>query len=565
MSFKPRNFREWCNNTIPVLPQVYGDELSYYELLNKVIERCNAVSITVNELIDYVNHYFDSLDVQQMINVKLDQMAQDGTLADLINNKIFSELNNEIDEINQYVHEGIKLNIAKYFTNLYVLLKNGDKAYTTANTELLQAILNEKRDSYLFYVPAGYDYYLNEVVFHSDNITFFGGGTIHGSIKSGKTEWERLDNINFFNIVFDNDETISETGTKYCLYLQFVHELSIMHCKFKNAKYAIYIPEYDENAFQHVQQIRIESCDFDNVGYAFFTENKTTQWQIGDSYFLNNNVHSTITNFYCCGCDGFVISGNTFFLPDYTKKSTYKENNIFIYTGTWLEINNNVCFESGYEGIKLVNVYRSNISNNNIGLSGQRKQSSGSGILLTTDGTYNEKNVISDNTIIQPSGDCIKLEKSVTNIVSSNYCDLPSRAQIYYYGENFINEGFNGISAEDAVNTLITDNQTNGGTISGGLFCIGNLDNAGYKSNIIAKSYTVNALSGKNYAAITTDYVAVSAFIEGDSVALNNPAVVYETGWKEVSVVSTTGTFSSDLTYHVIVLMDTTNRHFEEV
>lgn len=99
MSFKPRNFREWCNHTIPVLPQVYGDELSYYELLNKVIERCNEIGITVNELIDYVNHYFDSLDVQNMINAKLDEMAQDGTLADLINNKIFNDLNTKIDDV----------------------------------------------------------------------------------------------------------------------------------------------------------------------------------------------------------------------------------------------------------------------------------------------------------------------------------------------------------------------------------------------------------------------------------------------------------------------------------
>lgn len=99
MSFKPKNFREWCNHTIPVLPQVYGDELSYYELLNKVIERCNEIGITVNELINYVNHYFDSLDVQNMINAKLDEMAQDGTLADLINNKIFNDLNTKIDDV----------------------------------------------------------------------------------------------------------------------------------------------------------------------------------------------------------------------------------------------------------------------------------------------------------------------------------------------------------------------------------------------------------------------------------------------------------------------------------
>ena len=98
MSFKPRNFREWCNHTIPVLPQVYGDELSYYELLNKVIERCNDIGVTVNELIEYVNHYFDSLDVQQMVNAKLDQMSQDGTLADLINNVIFSALNVSVNK-----------------------------------------------------------------------------------------------------------------------------------------------------------------------------------------------------------------------------------------------------------------------------------------------------------------------------------------------------------------------------------------------------------------------------------------------------------------------------------
>lgn len=84
MSFKPRNFREWCNRAIPVLPQVYGDELSYYELLNKVIEKLNEIGVTINELIDYVNHYFDSLDVQNMINKKLDEMAQDGTLESLI-------------------------------------------------------------------------------------------------------------------------------------------------------------------------------------------------------------------------------------------------------------------------------------------------------------------------------------------------------------------------------------------------------------------------------------------------------------------------------------------------
>lgn len=97
MSFKPRNFREWCNHTIPVLPQVYGDELSYYELLNKVIEKLNEMGITVNELIDYVNTYFDSKDWEQMVNNKLDSMVADGTLDNIINKKIFGELNGNVN------------------------------------------------------------------------------------------------------------------------------------------------------------------------------------------------------------------------------------------------------------------------------------------------------------------------------------------------------------------------------------------------------------------------------------------------------------------------------------
>lgn len=132
MRFKPRNFREWCNNTIPVLPQVYGDELSYYELLNKVIERCNEIGITINELIDYVNHYFDSLDVQNMINAKLDEMAQDGTLESLI----MPVYTYDISKLKSFDANDISL----VFSELKAKMKEGESAllpygkYTTLDT-----------------------------------------------------------------------------------------------------------------------------------------------------------------------------------------------------------------------------------------------------------------------------------------------------------------------------------------------------------------------------------------------------------------------------------------------
>ena len=88
-------FRYWCQT---VLPLVYDDSLSYYELLNKVVYYLNnvisdvsAVETNVDSLLNayselqtYVNDYFDNLNVQNEINAKLDAMAESGELTEII-------------------------------------------------------------------------------------------------------------------------------------------------------------------------------------------------------------------------------------------------------------------------------------------------------------------------------------------------------------------------------------------------------------------------------------------------------------------------------------------------
>ena len=88
-------FRFWCQK---VLPLVYDDSLSYYELLCKVVDYLNKtmedVGVLESDVTDlheaykklqsYVNEYFSSLDVQEEINNKLDAMAKDGSLSNLI-------------------------------------------------------------------------------------------------------------------------------------------------------------------------------------------------------------------------------------------------------------------------------------------------------------------------------------------------------------------------------------------------------------------------------------------------------------------------------------------------
>ena len=88
-------FRFWCQK---VLPLVYDDSLSYYELLCKVVDYLNKTMEDVGTLHDdvnnlhsayeqlqnYVNIYFSSLDVQEEINNKLNNMANSGELSSLI-------------------------------------------------------------------------------------------------------------------------------------------------------------------------------------------------------------------------------------------------------------------------------------------------------------------------------------------------------------------------------------------------------------------------------------------------------------------------------------------------
>ena len=102
-------FRFWCQK---VLPLVYDDSLSYYELLNKVVNYLNNMISDLNkmgtdietftaayaELNNYVKNYFTNLDVQEEINNKLDDMASTGALDNLIRPYVDTILPDEVGD-----------------------------------------------------------------------------------------------------------------------------------------------------------------------------------------------------------------------------------------------------------------------------------------------------------------------------------------------------------------------------------------------------------------------------------------------------------------------------------
>ena len=64
--------------------------------INKIIDSQNIVGSEMEkfsqafiELKNYVDNYFENLDVQDEVNIKLNEMAEDGTLEKIINQEIF--------------------------------------------------------------------------------------------------------------------------------------------------------------------------------------------------------------------------------------------------------------------------------------------------------------------------------------------------------------------------------------------------------------------------------------------------------------------------------------------
>lgn len=153
-SFTPtKPFRFWCQK---VLPLVYDDSLSYYELLCKVVDYLNKTMEDVEtlhgdvtnlhtayeELQSYVNNYFSTLDVQEEIDNKLDQMANDGTLNILLQMHArmvlpSNDTTGETDTLNiQKMLDKfgyVELFTGIYYTNAPIKLKSGNVIIGSGN------------------------------------------------------------------------------------------------------------------------------------------------------------------------------------------------------------------------------------------------------------------------------------------------------------------------------------------------------------------------------------------------------------------------------------------------
>lgn len=86
----------------------YGLFCKLSDKMNEVVENNNNLNDDMilyiqkfNDLKDYIDEYFDDLDVQDEINNKLNKMAQDGTLAEIVGDYVQPLIDNQNDKIDE--------------------------------------------------------------------------------------------------------------------------------------------------------------------------------------------------------------------------------------------------------------------------------------------------------------------------------------------------------------------------------------------------------------------------------------------------------------------------------
>ena len=90
MNVKPLNhFRFWCQK---VLPLVYDDSLSYYELLCKVVNYINNLIDTNNHIIEYVDELKAELKVVQDWIDNFDTSYAESIIREYLATMIFVEI-----------------------------------------------------------------------------------------------------------------------------------------------------------------------------------------------------------------------------------------------------------------------------------------------------------------------------------------------------------------------------------------------------------------------------------------------------------------------------------------
>lgn len=192
-------FKFWCQKTMPL---VYDDSLSYYELLCKVVDYLNKIINDMQIIVEsdkelqtafttlknYVDNYFNNLNVEDEINNKLDEMFANG----------------EFDVITDRLLQSTPV------LNVKLIGIDTNKTPQENHNTLQQYLNTNTNTSYTLYFPSGI-YQFNDYIKIPSNVNIMGDGST--SVLSNITSEKGILIISGNNVRIENVRIYDTTDT----------------------------------------------------------------------------------------------------------------------------------------------------------------------------------------------------------------------------------------------------------------------------------------------------------------------------------------------------------------
>ena len=473
-----------------VIPLAFDESMSYYEclcglynyIMNNVTPAINENADAVTELQNYVAHYFDNLDVQEEINNKLDEMAEDGTLENLISQYLelqttftydtVDDMKNATNLINgcfaktvgfyDYNDGGGAFYKVREITNqdtideMFIIALNDTSLIAEliindnkVNVKQCGVTGNSNEDAtikltklfnttYDLYFPSGTYNTTSPLVLTSckligedvnTTIIKYNNETSHGELINSYN----LNNLLIKNICFDCGSLKNILKTSINLY--YTNGLKIVNCEFKNG---------------HGSHLRLNDSVNVLIENCYFHDIDGDVGNVGNAIYCHPTSNLTITK---CRCerlmeDFLYLDGAS----DNPVKNVYVNNNVITYTG----YNNNISSANaiGING-NCQNIFiKNNIISNNInGIKTDIRYD------VTPKNVVISDNIISDNTLNATSliGDYILTSN---NVMQNNGQDgIYSKSGTYHNHINnqIINTTRNSVWVLNASHVNISD------------------------------------------------------------------------------------------------------------
>lgn len=293
-------FKLWIANQFPYIETDF-DAITNYELLqavikylNTIIENENNVESNVTALYnafvnlhDYVETFFENLDVQEEVNNKLDKMVEDGTIESILLNysqltKVYNTFNDMMLDASTFVN-GMKLKTLGY----HYINDGGGADYVVTNVQS-----NSK-----YQVSIGTNLWVELIGNSLLNIQQFGtfaDGT-HDDTTAIQTA---LNYAILYNLpVYFNKKTYLITHLSVSNPIIINGNNAILKCSNSND----YVLKIENNALDNtiINNLEIDGNNNDCDGLLIYTHN----WK--DTYSIFNNIEV-----YNCLKNGIKITGD---------------------------------------------------------------------------------------------------------------------------------------------------------------------------------------------------------------------------------------------------------------